>query len=391
MAPSYRSASRSPRPPEQREQPAQRVVVAVGHALLERDDAVVGDRDALGADLRAALGDVAVADPVLLLEIGLAVLDVERVHLERRRVDQEARSDELLVLVVVAQHVAHVLAQEALDALAELLHPVDVGLRHAPGAVGRVRRPRLEGLDAPLDRVVPGDIGDEVLDRWEGPDRLDRDRPGKVEVGQPRHAGQARPAVDLGRARAALAGLAVPAQRQVGRRLGLDLVQGVEHDHALRDLGLVVAELAAPCVAAPDAEGRTRHQPISAMMRRCSSLSGTSGSRRTAIAPSAPLAITWLKRANSSLLAGQSSRKWAPRLSRRSRAERVTASDTVSRLCRSRAVCQPGLYCRLPGTSTRPARSRSRPMAASASRISASVRTMPTWSCMTRCSSCWMA
>src|SRR5476649_931359 len=35
-------------------------------------------------------------------------------------------SDELVVLVVIAQHVADVLAQEALDALAKLLHALDV-------------------------------------------------------------------------------------------------------------------------------------------------------------------------------------------------------------------------------------------------------------------------
>src|SRR5436190_582548 len=39
-----------------------RVVKLVHHALLERDDGIVRDRDVLGADLRAALGDVAVAN-----------------------------------------------------------------------------------------------------------------------------------------------------------------------------------------------------------------------------------------------------------------------------------------------------------------------------------------
>ena len=67
-------------------------------------------------------------------------------HLERRGVDQETRADELLVLVVIAQHVADVLAQEALDALAELLHAIDVRLRHAPGAVGGVAARGLNGL-----------------------------------------------------------------------------------------------------------------------------------------------------------------------------------------------------------------------------------------------------
>ena len=74
-----------------------------------------------------------------MLQLRDAVLGVQRVHLQRRRVDQEARADELVVLVVVAQHVADVLAQEALDALAELLHALDVFLLHAPGAVRRVR------------------------------------------------------------------------------------------------------------------------------------------------------------------------------------------------------------------------------------------------------------
>ena len=44
-----------------------------------------------------------------------------------------------------------------------------------------------------------------------------------------------RHAVDLGRARPALARLAVPAHGQVVGLLGLDLVHGVEHDHALGD------------------------------------------------------------------------------------------------------------------------------------------------------------
>ena len=74
----------------------------------------------------------------LSLRSANAVGGVERVHLERGRVDEEARADELLVLAVIAQHVADVLAQEALDALAVLLDAVDVLLRHPPGAVGRV-------------------------------------------------------------------------------------------------------------------------------------------------------------------------------------------------------------------------------------------------------------
>ncbi len=86
--------------------------------------------------------------PYCVLQLGDAVLGVERVHLERGRVDEEPRADELVVLVVIAQDVADVLAEEALDALPELLHAIDVLLLHAPGAVRRVGRARLERLDA---------------------------------------------------------------------------------------------------------------------------------------------------------------------------------------------------------------------------------------------------
>src|SRR3990172_8868191 len=98
-------------------------VVVLGHdALLERNDGVVGDVDVLGADLGAAFRDV--AEPETRLEPGevLAVVGVQRVHVQLRQPHEEARAGEgRLVLLVVADDVADVLAQEALDALAELL------------------------------------------------------------------------------------------------------------------------------------------------------------------------------------------------------------------------------------------------------------------------------
>ena len=126
----------SPRGRREREQ---RVVVPVGHALLQRDDRVVGDLDPLRADLGAALRDVAERDARLVLhEVG-AVGGVERVHLERGDADEEARAEVAALQVVVAQDVADVLAEEALDALAELRDAVDVLLLHAPVGV-RLRR-----------------------------------------------------------------------------------------------------------------------------------------------------------------------------------------------------------------------------------------------------------
>ena len=82
----------------------------------------------------------------------------------------------LLVVLVVTDDVADVLAQEALDALAELLRALDVDLRHAVLARREVRR--REGRDLLGLLVVVRDVGDEVLDHREGTQRGDGDRLG---------------------------------------------------------------------------------------------------------------------------------------------------------------------------------------------------------------------
>ena len=123
---------------------------------------------------------------------------VERVHLESRSIDQMARAHELIEHLVLAQHVAHILAEKTLDALPKFLHPLDVGLEHAPRSIRRVRRTRRELLDAQLCAKIPRYIGDEVPDRRKGPHGLDGDRLGKVELVQARHTHQSRMAVDFG-------------------------------------------------------------------------------------------------------------------------------------------------------------------------------------------------
>ena len=91
------------------------------------------------------------------------VLGVERVHLQRRHVNEKTRPDELVVLVMVAQHVADILAKKTLDAFPEFLHAIDVLLRHPPRAVGRVRRARFEFLDPLFHREIPRNIRDQIL------------------------------------------------------------------------------------------------------------------------------------------------------------------------------------------------------------------------------------
>ena len=52
-----------------------------------RDDAVVGDVDMLGTHLGAALCDVAHARAVVALDLGDAIIFVERVHLQASQAD----------------------------------------------------------------------------------------------------------------------------------------------------------------------------------------------------------------------------------------------------------------------------------------------------------------
>ena len=195
----------------------------------------------------------------------LALEGVERVHVELGDPDEEPWTcEDRLVLLVVTDHVAGVLAQEALDALAELLAPLHVDLLHAvvtglePGR--RCERRHLARL-----LVVEGHVGDEVADDRERAQRRDGDRLVVVEGVHAGHAHQPRATVDLGAARPALAGLAVPAHGEVLRLRRLEAVDDVEDDLALVHLDLEVVQLAVVVRPSPDPElrGVPHHAPPS--------------------------------------------------------------------------------------------------------------------------------
>src|SRR5262245_8036089 len=212
-------------PPENLpEQPEDRVEVAVHDSLLERNNAVVRDLNLLGTDLGAAARDVAEAGAELAADRRNAIRRVERVHLQGGQPDHEARPDEPILARLIPQHVADVLAQEAFDALAELLHAIHILLTHA-GVPIRGPGERTEGRDPLVLLVVPGDVGHQVLDDREGLHRLHGDRLGGAVLIHTGHAGETGLAVDLHAARAALARLAVPAYREVVREPRLDSVQ----------------------------------------------------------------------------------------------------------------------------------------------------------------------
>src|SRR5205823_8249468 len=184
----------------------------------------------------------------LFLEQRPAIQSVFWMHLEARDTGHEPRSVEDAFTVVVPQHMADVLAEEALDAFAEFGDTVNVNLLHAPRlAAGEVLLARRERWDLLVDLVVPTDVGDKVFDEGKGLHGPD---------GYPlaifsnwRLAQKSRKAVDLSRARAALCGFAVPSHRQIRRQVRLNPENGIQDDHALSNRDAIRNQLTSARVA----------------------------------------------------------------------------------------------------------------------------------------------
>src|SRR5579875_865048 len=233
-----------------------RIVKLIDHALLQRNDRVVGYVNLLRADLGAALGNVAEAQPSVILEELCPVERIERVHLQPGHAHEEAGAGENILAIVIPQHVADVLAEEALDALAELLDALDVLLHEGPVGI-RLRGKRRDLL---VHLVVPRDVRDQILDERERLQRLDRDL---LPFREAIHAGlahQARIPVHLGAAGAAFGRLAVPADGQLRIEKALYVVNGIQHHHPFLDRDLVGLELSRlPAYAAEDLHDCFRH------------------------------------------------------------------------------------------------------------------------------------
>src|SRR5207302_11020665 len=121
---------------------------------LERNYRVVRNSYVFRANLGATLRNVAVTNPLRFGEFLDPALRIERMHLQRRHINEEARPDKVVMLVMLAQHVTYVLAQKAFDAFSKFLHAVHIFLLHAPASIRRVGRARLEFLDLFLDPEI---------------------------------------------------------------------------------------------------------------------------------------------------------------------------------------------------------------------------------------------
>src|SRR5262249_13802960 len=122
--------------------------------------------NAFRTNFRAAFRDVAVTDSLRVSQFFDSILRIEWMHFQRCDMNQETWPDEFVVHLMVAQHVANVLAQKTFDAFPEFLNTINVLLLHPPCAIRRVRRSRLERFDLFLYPKIPRDIFDQILNQW---------------------------------------------------------------------------------------------------------------------------------------------------------------------------------------------------------------------------------
>lgn len=132
-----------------------RIVELVNNAFFERNNGVVRNRDMLWADLRATFGNVTIPDTIRILQFFESVLSVNWVHFQGSGVNEESRSDELVMKIVFSEDMADILAEEAFDAFPKLLDMIDVFLFHPPRAIFGIRGSRREGFHLLFNSEVP--------------------------------------------------------------------------------------------------------------------------------------------------------------------------------------------------------------------------------------------
>src|SRR5713101_2968362 len=192
-------------------------------------------------------------------------------HFEAGDSNEEARAGELFLLVVVAKDVAHILAEKAFDAFSKLLDAVDIELGDFPlhPLAG------FESRDFAVDTVVPGNVGDKVFDSGKGFHGEDGDGLVLREIVHARFASQARAAIDFRGAGAALPCFAVPTDGEIGSAVPLNVMEGVEDNHARRDGDGVVHGLSGVRITTENAQGGFVHEGPPFCERRMASSQGS--------------------------------------------------------------------------------------------------------------------
>jgi hypothetical protein len=171
-------------------------------------------------------------------------------HFEASGSNEKARAAETLVFGVIAEDVADILAEETLDTFAEFLNAIDVALVHFPFNAGL----GLKGRNLLVDFVIPGNVGDQILDkrkRFQGRDGnwlIERQR---IKAGL---AGQARATIHFRGAGAALPCFAIPANREIRGLMTLNGMKCIQDDHTWGDWNAVIHRFAVFRAAAKHAQ-----------------------------------------------------------------------------------------------------------------------------------------
>src|SRR2546427_560330 len=176
-------------------------------------------------------------------------------HLQRGHAHEETWAAEFFFLLVVAEHMANVLAQEAFNTFAEFLYTIDIRLIHLPFHAF----PRLEGWNLLVYFVIPGNVRHQVLDHRESFHGKDGDGLVLRKSIHASLAGEAGGGIHLPRAGAALPCFAVPAHSKIGSLMFLDIMQRIEHHHSSGDGHSVFCRLSSLTRAAEDSKDRISH------------------------------------------------------------------------------------------------------------------------------------
>src|SRR5580700_6137075 len=113
-----------------------------------------------------------------------------------------------------------------------------------------------------VDAVIPGNVSDQVFDHRKRFQGLNCDGLVQGKCVHTSFASEPRPTVDLCRARAALARLAIPAHRQVGSLVRLNMVERIQHYHPRGNWDAVGGELSTRSVSPEHLKYCFRHFAI---------------------------------------------------------------------------------------------------------------------------------
>ena len=132
-----------------------RIVELVNDAFFEWDNGVVRNRDMFRTDLRTTFGDVTISNTIRILQFFQPVFSVNWVHFQGSGINEESRSDELVMEIVFSKDMTDILTEEALNALAKLLDVVNVFLFHPPRTIFGIRGSWREGFHFLFNLEVP--------------------------------------------------------------------------------------------------------------------------------------------------------------------------------------------------------------------------------------------